>query len=195
MISLCRRGYVTARGRRLELSLKYAILGLLADGPLHGYELKARYDGELVPSGKLNFGQVYPTLDRLQRDGWVEHDVVSQQERPDKKVFGLTDEGRRQLGVWLETPTKLSLETRNETFLKLMLARRTAQFDPLKVLKVEKRACFARLHEVTQARAKARELREPLQTILLLDLAVLRLEAFMKWLENCDEQLRREEHS
>ena len=181
-----------AQERRIELSLKYAILGLLADGPRHGYDLRTLYERELVPSSKLNFGQVYPTLERLQRDGWVEHDVVSQQERPDKKVYGLTEEGRSQLRAWLDTPSALNLDARNETFLKLMLARRLAQVEPLEVLKLEKRACFARLHEVTQARARATEEGEPLQAILLLDLAVLRLEAFMKWLENCDEELRQE---
>ncbi len=184
-----------AQERRIELSLKYAILGLLADGPRHGYELRTLYERELVPSSKLNFGQVYPTLERLQRDGWLEHDVVSQQERPDKKVYALTAEGRKQLRAWLYAPSELNLEARNETFLKLMLARRLARIEPLKVLKVERRACFARLHEVTQARARAKEEGEPLQAILLLDLAVLRLEAFMKWLENCDEVLRQEEES
>ena len=164
-------------------------MGLLADGPRHGYELRALYEDQLVPSAKLNFGQVYPTLDRLQRDGWVEHDVVSQQERPDKKVYSLTEEGQSQLRTWLDTPSALNLDARNETFLKLMLARRLAGIEPLDVLKLEKRACFARLHEVTHARAKAREDGESLQVILLLDLAVLRLEAFMKWLENCDEVL------
>ena len=148
-----------------------------------------------MPSSKLNFGQVYPTLDRLQRDGWVEHDVVSQQERPDKKVYALTEEGRSRLRAWLDTPSALNLDARNETFLKLMLARRLAQVEPLEILKLEKRACFARLHEVSQARARAREDGERLQVILLLDLAVLRLEAFMKWLENCDEALRQEKKS
>ncbi len=184
-----------AQERRSELSFKHAILGLLADGPRHGYELRALYEDQLVPSAKLNFGQVYPTLDRLQRDGWVEHDVVSQRERPDKKVYGLTEEGRSQLRAWFDTPSALNLDRRNETFLKLMVARRLAQVEPLEVLKVEKRACFARLHEVTQARAGAREQGEPLQAILLLDLAVLRLEAFAKWLENCDEALRQERQS
>jgi len=157
--------------------------------------LRALYEEQLVPSAKLNFGQVYPTLDRLQRDGWVEHDVVSQQERPDKKVYALTEEGQRQLRAWLDTPSTLNLDARNETFLKLMLARRLAGIEPLNVLKLEKRACFARLHEVTRARAKAREDGEPLQAVLLLDLAVLRLEAFAKWLENCDEALRQEGQS
>ena len=172
--------------------MKYAILGLLSERPRHGYELKGLYDEALVPSAKLNFGQVYPTLDRLRRHGCVEQDVVSQDDRPDRKVYSLTEHGRKQLQDWLNTPTELSLETRNETFLKLMLARRLTRVDPFEVLKVERRACFAHLHEVTQARARAREEAEPLQTIVLLDLAVLRLEAFTKWLENCDESLREE---
>ena len=45
-----------------------------------------------MPSARLNAGQVYPTLERLQRDGWVEHDVVSQAERPDRKVYSLTEQ-------------------------------------------------------------------------------------------------------
>ena len=174
------------------MSLKYAILGLLSEGPRHGYELKGLYDEALVPSAKLNFGQVYPTLDRLRRDGFVEQDVVSQDDRPDRKVYSITEHGRKQLRTWLDTPTTLNLDIRNETFLKLMLARRLKVAEPLEVLKVEKRACFARLHEVTQARARAKADGKPLQTTLLLDLAVLRLEAFMKWLENCDELLREE---
>jgi DNA-binding PadR family transcriptional regulator len=174
------------------LSLKYAILGLLSEGPRHGYELKGLYDEALVPNAKLNFGQVYPTLDRLRRDGCVEQDVVSQDDRPDRKVYALTERGRKQLQDWIETPTEVNSERRNETFLKLMLARRLRGMDPLQVLRVERRACFARLHELTQARARAKEDGEPLQTILLLDLAVLRLEAFMKWLEGCDQLLREE---
>jgi len=193
-----RAGYfddlVEASGRT-ALSFKHAILGLLADGPLHGYELKALYQDQLVPSTELNFGQVYTTLDRLQRDGWVEHDVVSQQERPDKKVYALTPEGRRQLESWMDTPSVVNLDMRNETCLKLMLARRLANVDVIEVLKVEKRACLARLHELTQARARAKDDGEPVPTVLLLDLAVRRLEAFMKWLENCDDVLRQERES
>ena len=182
------------RIRRSSLSFKHAILGLLADGPLHGYELKTLYQDQLVPSTTLNFGQVYTTLDRLQRDGWVEHDVVSQQERPDKKVYALTEEGRTRLREWLDAPSVLNLDMRNETCLKLMLARRLTQVDAIEIVMKEKRACLARLHELTQARARAKADGEPVQTVLLLDLAVLRLEAFMKWLENCDELLREEVH-
>jgi DNA-binding PadR family transcriptional regulator len=145
-----------------------------------------------VPSGQLNFGQVYTTLDRLQRDGLVAHEVVSQSERPDKKVYALTEAGRKELHEWLSTPSRLELDLRNETFLKLMLARRLDDADPLAVLATERWACFERLHEVTQSRARAGRDRETLQTLLLLDLAVLRLEAFLKWLERCEEALKKE---
>ena len=106
----------------------------------------------------------------------------------------ISQQKRTPLPTWRNEPTTLNLDIRNETFLKLMLARRLRQVELLEVLKAERRACFARLHDVTQARAKAKAEGGPLQTILLLDLAVLRLEAFMKWLEKCDEVLRQEEH-
>jgi DNA-binding PadR family transcriptional regulator len=174
------------------MSIKHAILGLLADRPLHGYELKAAYEEELVPATQLNYGQVYTTLERLTRDGLVAHEVVSQAERPDKKVFALTEGGRKELKDWLATPTRLDLDLRNETFVKLILARRLAKTDPLKVLDVERRSCFQRLHDVAQARARAEKEGASLATMLLLDLAVLRLEAFLKWLEHCEEVLKRE---
>jgi DNA-binding PadR family transcriptional regulator len=179
--------------RRQKLSLKYAILGLLTDGPRHGYDLKALYDEVLAAGAKLNFGQVYPTLDRLRREGCVSQDVVSQDDRPDRKVYTLTAHGRAELEAWFNTPATPNLDIRNETFIKLMLARWITGGEPLEILRVEKRSCLARLHEVAQARARAKETGEPLQAVLLLDLAALRLEAFLKWLERCDESLREEE--
>jgi DNA-binding PadR family transcriptional regulator len=135
---------------------------------------------------------VYTTLERLARDGLVAHEVVSQSERPDKKVYALTRAGRQELRRWLDTPATLDLDLRNETFLKLVLARRLADADPFAVLAVEHRACFERLHEVAQARARADKEGASVQTVLLLDLALLRLEAFLKWLERCEEILKQE---
>src|SRR5439155_27244664 len=113
------------------MSIKHAILGLLAERPLHGYELKAAYEEELVPSTQLNYGQVYTTLERLGRDGLVGHELVSQTERPDKKVFALTPAGRKELKDWLSRPSQLDLDLRNEAFLKLILARHLEDVDPL----------------------------------------------------------------
>jgi DNA-binding PadR family transcriptional regulator len=160
----------------------------LASKPLHGYELKTGFE-EMVPTAELNVGQVYTTLDRLTRDSLVTYQVVNQAERPDKKVYALTEVGRRELKEWLATPSALDLDLRNETFLKLMLARRLRGADPLKVIEVERRASFERLHEVAQAKARAPD-GAALHTQLQLDLAVLRLEAFLKWLDHCEEAFR-----
>lgn len=174
------------------MSIKHAILGLLAERPLHGYELKAAYESELVPATQLNYGQVYTTLERLARDGLVAHEVISQTERPDKKVFALTEEGRREFKDWLSSASPLDLDLRNETFLKLIFARRLRGADPFRVLSTERRSSFERLHEVTAARAQAEKEGAVPMTILLLDLASLRLEAFLKWLDRCEEILKRE---
>ncbi|MCZ6683176.1 MAG: PadR family transcriptional regulator [Planctomycetota bacterium] len=179
--------------REKTLSMQNAILGLLASGPVHGYELRTAYEDQLVPRAKLNFGQVYTTLERLQRNGLVQNEVVNQSARPDKKVYRLTDDGRRRLYDWLKKPSKFDLDLRNETFVKLMLTRRLAGADAFETLAVERRECLERLHEITQARAKAAEQKAPLRTVLLLDLAVFRLEAFAKWLDRCEELFREED--
>lgn len=174
------------------MSIKHAILGLLADRPLHGYELKAAYEEHVVPNSQLNYGQVYTTLERLARDALVAHELVSQTERPDKKVYALTPAGRAELDHWLATPSHPDLDLRNQTFVKLILSRRLKHPGPLEVLAIERRACFERLHEVTQARTRAGKEKATVPTTLLLDLAVLKLEAFLKWLDRCEEVLKKE---
>ncbi len=174
------------------MSIKHAILGLLASGPLHGYELKTAYEEELVPGAQLNFGQVYKNLERLSRDGLVSLDVVRQDVRPDKKVYGLTEAGREELDRWIGEPADLPIERRDETFLKLVLARRIDGTDPLRVIEVERRSCLDRLHEIVGAKARGGDENTELSTLMLLDLAALRLEAIIKWLDNCEEALRRQ---
>jgi DNA-binding PadR family transcriptional regulator len=177
------------------VSIKHAILGLLVQGPLHGYGLKAAYEESLVPGAALNIGQVYPTLDRLQADGLVTVEVVAQQERPDRKVYTLTEAGRKELEGWLGTPTRAEVDLRNEAYLKIVLAwrlHRAGGVSPLTVIDTERRGCLSRLHELTAARDRADREQAGLPTRLLLDMAVLRLNAFHQWLDRCEETIRQE---
>ena len=179
------------------MSIRHAILGLLADGPLHGYGLKAAYQRELVPGAELNIGQVYQALDKLEPEGHVTVEVVQQSERPDRKVYTLTERGRRELEAWLRAPSERGLELRNESFLKLMLAWRLSRrpgagvaADPAAVLAGERRVCLAQLHELTGARARAEREGSPLPALVLLELAIGRLTAFHGWLERVEEMMR-----
>ncbi|MHC4339328.1 MAG: PadR family transcriptional regulator [Planctomycetota bacterium] len=169
-----------------------AILGLLSERPLHGYELRSAYQEHLVPHAELNIGQVYTTLDRLERDGLVAHERVSQTERPDKKVYGLTEQGREEFQRWLSTPAPIGLDLRNEAFLKVGLSRKLGGVDAAGVVATERRAVFERLAEVSHAKAQAERDGEPLAKVMLLELAELRLEAFLNWLERCVERIGEE---
>lgn len=172
------------------MSIRHTVLGLLARGPHHGYELRSAFEERLVPGGKLNIGQVYTTLERLERDGLAEHERVAQSERPDKKVFDITEAGRAELQRWLQSPSPPQVDLRNETYLKLAVARELDGVDVASVLRHERESCFARLQETVQARA--RSVGGDLAEQLLLDLAVRQLEAFLGWLEHCTELLAEE---
>ncbi|MBI1914170.1 MAG: PadR family transcriptional regulator [Planctomycetes bacterium] len=173
------------------MSIKHAILGLLARGPAHGYDLKALFEGEVAPQVSLNYGQVHQTLERLREDGLVTPEVDSQDVRR-KVYYSLTDAGRRELDEWLATPIEHDRDPRNETYLKLMLARRLPGADPLQVVAVERRKCFEELHDVTIERDQAEQEGAGIARLLPLELAALRLEAFLKWLDRCEEIFTRE---
>ena len=82
------------------MSVKHALLGILSRQPRHGYELKREFDDALGDFWSLNFGQIYTTLERLQADGLVEHQEVSQHDKPDKKVYRITDQGLAEFYDW-----------------------------------------------------------------------------------------------
>src|ERR687896_673093 len=74
--------------------MRHPVLALLAGGAAHGYELKQALDGvfgNVWPP--INVGQIYTTLQRLERDGLVEGAHVAQAHRPDKRVYALTPAG------------------------------------------------------------------------------------------------------
>src|SRR5437667_105008 len=86
------------------VSLKYGVLGLLAEEPLHGYEVKNRFEAMLGGTWEVNIGQVYTTLQRLERDGLV-RPVGSRGDRG-KLLYELLESGRTALNAWLSAPDR-----------------------------------------------------------------------------------------
>src|SRR3954470_11264373 len=123
--------------------MRHAVLALLAEEPAHGYEIKRgleeRFGTVVAP---LNAGQVYTTLQRLQRDELVADDAVVQSGRPDKRVYRLTDAGRAALEEWMTTasaPTRL----RDDFFMKLAFAPTMGIADPKEMI-ARQRAAYLR---------------------------------------------------
>ena len=158
------------------------LLALLAKEPSHGYELRARLQLALGPLAEaLNAGQVYVTLNRLEKAGLVSSERVGQTDRPDRKVYELTDAGRARVMEWLDD-TSWPKPAPAEFHLKLVAAAAAGLGDPVRLVDVQRHALLEGL-----AAAQRAALGEPGGSVagLLLEGVVLRLQADLRWLEAC----------
>lgn len=168
------------------MSLKFGILGLLADQPLHGYEVKTRFEALFGGAWDLNIGQVYTTLQRLERD----HMVVDTGERGDrgKHRYRLTEEGESALQDWLSAPEAEPDQLRQTIYLKLLLIGRLVNGNLQTLLARQRRAYLQRLKDLGELERQAR-LGDRDDLVLLIKGAVLHTEADLKWIDVCEEEL------
>src|ERR1017187_2224399 len=104
------------------MSVRHALLALLSEGPKYGLQLRQEFESRTGEVWPLNVGQVYTTLQRLERDGLVESDGTDG-EGP-QKAFRITAEGADELAQWLRTPPDLSSPPRDELVIKVLVALR-----------------------------------------------------------------------
>lgn len=163
--------------------MRFPLLALLAGGPAHGYELKQAMEqrfGSVLPP--LNAGQIYTTLSRLERDGLVDDDAVAQNGRPNKRVYRLTETGRRELGGWVADATPAA-RLKDDFFVKLVLARAAGIADPLELIDAQRAAYLQALRELDDVAAGDEV------SALLVEGAALHLEADLKWLDLCEQRM------
>jgi DNA-binding PadR family transcriptional regulator len=171
------------------MSVRNAILGLLADRPRHGYELRTAFEalagGEALWSIKP--AQVYTTLARLEEGGLVVQDGVEQDGGPEKRVYSLTPEGRVELADWLSSGAPAEHQ-RDEFFIKLMLSLVTGVVAPYRVIQAQRNKLYQELHDLTAHRNRANP-RAELAQIFLLDKSIMHLEADLRWLDLVEARL------
>lgn len=169
--------------------IKEALLGLLASQPMHGYDLKVELDRVLGRITPMNVGQVYTALNRLEKDGWVQTELVSREDqRAEMKVYSLSLLGAEHLHRWFAEPVE-RVELRDELFLKLSLARRTGRADARSIVQGQRMAMLRAMQELTILKERlAASADEELG--LLVEGALLHLEADMRWLELWEARLQ-----
>jgi DNA-binding PadR family transcriptional regulator len=171
------------------MSVRNALLGLLAQRPRHGYDLRAAF--EALVGGEENWdvkpAQVYTTLARLEESGLVAQEAVEQEGGPEKRIFAITPAGCAELEAWFETAVEREHQ-RDEFFVKLMLALAVDGVDPRRVLRTQRAALYQELHAATAQRQRA-DPKTELAHMLLLDKAVMYLEADLRWLEIIEMRL------
>jgi DNA-binding PadR family transcriptional regulator len=169
------------------MSLKYGILGLLAEEPLHGYEVKLRFEALLGGSWDVNIGQVYTTLQRLERSLLVE--PVGRRGDRGKLAYRLTAEGKQALETWLTHPEREPQLLREEIYVKLLLASRHGPGYMDALLNSQRHVYLQRLKDLAELELAARrDGRNDL--VLLYRGAIFHTEADLRWVDACADELR-----
>jgi len=172
------------------MSVRHALLALLSDGPKYGLQLRNEFEGRTGDVWPLNVGQVYTTLQRLERDGLVASSDGS--EPGPQKDYQLTERGEHELAAWLTTPPDMSAPPRDEVVMKVMVAAGVRGVDVAEVIQVHRRYMVELMQEWT--RLKAHDDGGDLNFALVVDAELFRLDALMRWLDAADGRFARALH-
>lgn len=168
------------------MSVRYGLLALLDEAPSHGYSLKTAFEQRTGGSWALNIGQVYTTIQRLERDGLVESIGAAED---DRREYRITLAGREQLTSWFDTPVVPEAPARDELTIKVLLAVAAGDVDVTALLQRQRRASIEQLQAYTRRKAKADPERD-VAFLILLDALIFRTEAEIRWLDACDARIR-----
>ncbi len=170
------------------MSVRHALLAFLSARPKYGLQLREEFEestGEVWP---LNVGQVYTTLQRLERDGMIESDESEDEPGP-QKVFKITEAGRVELDQWLNTPPDMAQPPRDELVIKVLSALRVPGVSVHDVIQVHRRYLVELMQQWT--RLKEDEADFDLTFALVGDAELFRLDSVVRWLDAADSRLKR----
>jgi DNA-binding PadR family transcriptional regulator len=169
------------------MSVRHALLALLREGPKYGLQLRQEFEARTGEVWPLNVGQVYTTLQRLERDGMVESDD-STDDGP-QKAFRITPAGRDELSSWLRTPPDLSSPPRDELVMKVLIARRVPGIDVHAVVQSHRRYLVQLMQEWTRLKEYSAD--RDLSFALVVDAELFRLDSLIRWLDAADGRIMR----
>ena len=177
------------------MSVKQALLALLEQGPMYGYQLRSEFEQRTGGTWPLNVGQVYTTLTRLERDGLV---AGAGADDGGHVVYRLTDAGHGEVATWFTTPVARTQPPRDELAIKLALAVTVPGVDVGRVIQQQRSATMSALQDYTRLKrgqhgqpGQPGAERVDLAWGLVLESLVFAAEAEIRWLDHCESRLRR----
>ena len=169
------------------MSVRHALLALLSEGPKYGLQLREEFEARTGEVWPLNVGQVYTTLQRLERDGLVVSD--DGEATGPQKGFQITEAGHAELAEWLRTPPDLASPPRDELVMKVLVAVRLPGTDVREVIQAHRRYLVELMQQWT--RIKEEEAEFDLNLALVVDAELFRLDAVIRWLDAADGRIKR----
>lgn len=172
------------------MSVRNGLLALLAQGPSYGYQLKAEFEKRTGDSWPVNVGQVYNTLDRLERDGLIQQTEVD----GDGHVFyAITAAGAAAARSWLTDPVRRGTAVRDELAIKLALAVTLPDVDAEAIIHAQRMATLGSLQELTRSKIAGGDpdTADEFAWQLVVDALIFQAEAEVRWLEHSEARIRR----
>jgi DNA-binding PadR family transcriptional regulator len=166
------------------MSVRHALLALLSEGPKYGLQLRQEFEARTGEVWPLNVGQVYTTLQRLERDGLVESD----DEEGPQKGFRITGAGDDELRGWLRTPPDGAAPPRDELVIKVLVALRVPGVDVVDLVQVHRRHVVEMMQRYTRLKEDATE--DDVALALVVDAEIFRLDAVIRWLDAAEARLK-----
>jgi DNA-binding PadR family transcriptional regulator len=172
------------------MSIKHGLLALLLEGPKYGFQLKKEFEEATGNFWPLNVGQVYTTLGRLVRDGLVTEESSDEE---GQQSYRLAPSGRDELTEWFEAPRTADRYERDELTIKVAMAVAAQRTDIEDLLQSQRSEATSALQSLT--RRKARLEPNDISQAIVLDAAIARLDAELRWLDLTSARLAGLKHS
>jgi DNA-binding PadR family transcriptional regulator len=171
------------------MSLKYALLGLLAESPKYGYELKRRFEGALGNVWSVSYGQLYPTLHRLSEMGWLTKKTEPGKKAAEKNIYSITEKGRRKLDEWLLKPMRSSYKVKDEFTLRFLFFGKLSPGSVLDYLEAQQKKTMLQ-RETFQVTLSSLRCEIDYFTQAIIRKGIIHLEAENQWLEEVMSDVR-----
>ncbi len=169
------------------MSVRHSLLALLSEGPKYGFQLRQEFEASTGDVWPLNVGQVYTTLQRLERDGLAASDDSDADER--QRNYRITPQGDEELARWLRTPPDLSEPPRDELVIKILVAAHLPDVNVHEVIQVHRRYIVQVMQQWTHL--KEDEAHLDLAFALAVDAELFRLDSVVRWLDAAEGRLQR----
>jgi DNA-binding PadR family transcriptional regulator len=170
------------------MSIRHSLLALLQDQPRYGYQLRVEFENRTGATWPLNIGQVYTTLDRLERDALVARDG---DDGDGRVVYTITPAGTAEIQSWFAAPVERSNPPRSELAIKLALAVTLPGVDVQSIIQSQRAASLRALQDYTKARRDTASNHRNGETasLLVLDSLIFQTEAEVRWLDLCEARM------
>jgi DNA-binding PadR family transcriptional regulator len=172
------------------MSVRQSLLAILDQGACYGYQLRSEFDRRTGSTWPLNVGQVYNTLDRLERDGLVAKGDTDDQGHV---FYRITEAGHTEVAHWLESPVIRFAAARDELAIKLAIAVTLPGVDIAQVIQVQRATSLRTLQDLTKTKnaTSEPESAEDLAWQLVIDSLIFTAEAEVRWLDHSEAKLAR----